>query len=81
MLVVIFGWVYDVISHLICILNTSFKIKHLRIQYRYLQTVNGILVFGGILKYSIVVATDSDIPKKIFVLLFGKIYKAYTQSL
>ena len=26
------------------------------------------------LKYSIVVATDSDIPKKIFVLLFGKIY-------
>ena len=43
---VILGWVYDIISHLICIFCTLFKLKYLRNLCRYLQTVNGIFILS-----------------------------------
>jgi len=43
---IILGWVYDVISYLICIFYTFFKLKYLWNECRYLQTVNGVFILS-----------------------------------
>jgi len=43
---IILGWVYDVISHLVCMFWTFFKHKYLRNYWRYLQMVNSIFILS-----------------------------------